>query len=158
MFHGCPAVSFTLPSKMAANVDESKMLEIINTKYKKNPGILRLLTNRITWTLQGTSAPKIDCKYSEIKGKNGDIILTNLSKCLANECVCATKWLKRGVNFNHCSIKFEIFLNAIKLKVQEAISKLLFRKLMHFLCGRHISRHFYTRRRHRQNIVLDSVS
>jgi len=55
---------------MAASGEESKMLEIMNTKYKKNPGILRLLTNNITWTQHGSSMPKIDCKYSEIKGKN----------------------------------------------------------------------------------------
>ncbi|EDO49292.1 predicted protein [Nematostella vectensis] len=52
---------------MAAVSESSVLLTVINTKYKKNSGVLQLLTNNLTWSPQGSSAPKIDCKYSEIK-------------------------------------------------------------------------------------------
>ena len=52
---------------MAAEVD-AVLLEVINTKHKKNAGTLRLLTSKLIWIPQGHSEPKISTLYSEIKG------------------------------------------------------------------------------------------
>ena len=61
-----------MPSMMADR--ESVLLEVINTKHKKNAGSLRLLSNNLIWIPHGSDNPKLSCAYSEIKGKiPGDI-------------------------------------------------------------------------------------
>ena len=51
-----------------ADVD-SVLLEVINTKHKKNAGTLRLLTSKLIWIPQGHDEPKLSTFYSEIKGR-----------------------------------------------------------------------------------------
>ena len=48
---------------------ETVLLEVINTKHKKNGGVLRLLSNTLAWIPHGSDSPKLSCAYSEIKGK-----------------------------------------------------------------------------------------
>ena len=48
---------------------ESLLLEIINTKYKKGGGSLRLLSERLVWIPTGSDEPKISFNYSDIKGR-----------------------------------------------------------------------------------------
>jgi len=54
-----------MPSMMADR--ESVLLEVINTKHKKNAGSLRLLSNNLIWIPHGSDNPKLSCAYSEIK-------------------------------------------------------------------------------------------
>ncbi|XP_074637920.1 general transcription factor IIH subunit 1-like [Acropora palmata] len=46
---------------------ETVLLEVINTKHKKNGGVLRLLSNTLAWIPHGSDSPKLSCAYSEIK-------------------------------------------------------------------------------------------
>ncbi|XP_068717485.1 general transcription factor IIH subunit 1-like [Montipora capricornis] len=46
---------------------ETVLLEVINTKHKKNGGVLRLLSNTLVWIPHGSDNPKLSCAYSEIK-------------------------------------------------------------------------------------------
>ena len=48
--------------------DNSTLLEIIHTKYKKQDGILRLLSNEVAWAASRNEKPKICVAFSEIKG------------------------------------------------------------------------------------------
>ena len=48
---------------------ETVLLEVINTKHKKNGGVLRLLSNTLVWIPHGSDNPKLSCAYSEIKGE-----------------------------------------------------------------------------------------
>ena len=51
-----------------ADGEKSVLLEIINTKYKKGAGLLRLLAERLVWIPAGSDAPKINAHYCDIKG------------------------------------------------------------------------------------------
>ncbi|XP_022809120.1 general transcription factor IIH subunit 1-like isoform X1 [Stylophora pistillata] len=46
---------------------ETVLLEVINTKHKKNGGTLRLMSNDLLWIPYGSDNPKLSCAYSEIK-------------------------------------------------------------------------------------------